>query len=96
MERDSNIAPQGLTEFHKLVEDLSAKIENLLFVIWIQDQRHDYWMKFIKEVKEAMQKLREEIEDGNKLFNGQRGCRIPSIGNDHDLPTGREEGPTRI
>jgi hypothetical protein len=47
------------------IDFLGAKIENLLFVIYIQDQRHDYWMKFIKEVKEAMQKLREEVEFGS-------------------------------
>ena len=46
----------------QMEENLS--LGNFKFVIWIQDQRHDYWMKFIEEVKEAMQKLREEIEFG--------------------------------
>jgi hypothetical protein len=54
----------------KLVEDLSGKVENLLFVIWIQDQRHDYWMKFIKEVRIALEILRE----------GDRGWRQPELG----------------
>lgn len=40
--------------------------------------------------------LQEAIRDGNKLFNSQGSCRIPSIGNDHDLSIGREEGPSRI
>ena len=46
------------------------KIENLLFVIWIQDQRNGSWMKVVKEIKGELEKLREEMEDGDKLFNG--------------------------
>jgi hypothetical protein len=58
-----------------LAEDLSAKVENLLFVIWIQDQRHDYWMKFIKEVRTALEILMEEIVEDERLFHGDRACR---------------------
>jgi hypothetical protein len=38
------------------------KIENLLFVIWVQDQRHDYWMKVIKDVKRELGVLKEVME----------------------------------
>jgi len=56
------------------IDFLSAKVENLLFVIWIQDQRHNFWMKFIEEVKEAMQNLREEIKDGDDTIDdSERG-----------------------
>lgn len=64
----NEISKQRLSEFRKLTEDLSGKIENLLFVIWIQNQRHDYWMKFIKEVREAIQTLREGLEDGRETM----------------------------
>jgi hypothetical protein len=36
------------------------KVENLLFVIWIQDQRHEYWMKFIREIREEIEKDGQE------------------------------------
>jgi hypothetical protein len=39
------------------------KVENLLFVIWIQDQRHEYWMKFIREMKKELEELRGEMVD---------------------------------
>jgi hypothetical protein len=38
------------------------KIENLLFAIWIRDQRHDYWMKVIKDIKRELEVLREVME----------------------------------
>ena len=41
------------------------KVEKRLFVIWVQDQRHDHWMKFIKEIEGELEKLREEIKDGD-------------------------------
>jgi len=44
------------------------KVENLLFVIWVQDQRHKYWMKVIRETKKELEKLREEMWDG-RLFH---------------------------
>lgn len=40
--------------------------------------------------------LQEAVRNGNKLFNSEGGCRIPSISNDHDLSIGREKGPSRI
>ena len=43
-------------------EDLGARIENLLFVIWIQDQRHDFYMKFIREVEAELEALRRELK----------------------------------
>jgi hypothetical protein len=66
--------PDRESKIRKLVHDLSGKVENLLFVIWIQDQRHNYWMKFIKEVRTALEILREEIEDEG-LFHSDRACR---------------------
>jgi len=44
------------------------KIENLLFVIWVQDQRHDYWLKVLREV-------RTEVEAINDILarNSDRG-----------------------
>ena len=66
----SIIPHQRLSEFRKLVDDLSGKVENLLFVIWIQDQRHDYWMKFIREVRTALEILMEEIKEDERLFHG--------------------------
>ena len=50
---------------------LEQRIENLLFVIWIQDQRHDYWMKFIKEVRTALEILGEEIKEDEGLLHRQ-------------------------
>jgi hypothetical protein len=40
------------------------KIENLLFVIWVQDQRHDFWMKVIREIKKELDDLKGSMEDG--------------------------------
>jgi hypothetical protein len=45
-----------------------AKIENLLFALWVQDQRHDYWMKVIKEIMAGLEELREEVWNG-RLFH---------------------------
>jgi hypothetical protein len=72
------IPHQRLSEFRKLADDLSGKVENLLFVIWIQDQRHDYWMKFIEEVRTALEILREEIKEDERLFH--------SVGTGRSLP----------
>jgi len=33
------------------------KIENLLFVIWVQDQRHDYWLKVLREVRTEVEAI---------------------------------------
>jgi len=33
------------------------KIENLLFVIWVQDQRHDYWQKVLREIKGELEAI---------------------------------------
>ena len=43
------------------------KVENLLFVIWVQDQRHDYWMKVIREMRKELQELKEMMgDDGHR------------------------------
>jgi len=39
------------------------KVENLLFVIWIQDQRHDYWMRFIREIRTELETLRQDLRE---------------------------------
>jgi hypothetical protein len=59
-ENDLQLSPKKLTEFRKLAEELSGKVENLLFVIWVQDQRHEYWMKFIREIREEIEKDGQE------------------------------------
>lgn len=51
----------ALTTSDQAIEDLAQRIENLLFVIWIQDQRHDYYMKFIREIKHDLEELRDGI-----------------------------------
>ncbi len=78
-------------EIESEIDFLSAKIENLLFVIWIQDQRHDFYMKFIKEIKKELQEWREVIEDGNKLLDGSGGCTISEIEFTYDLPATEKE-----
>ena len=47
------------------------KVENLLFVIWVLEQRHDFWMKVIREIKKELEKLREDMVDG--CDSSQRG-----------------------
>jgi hypothetical protein len=47
-----------------------AKIENLLFVVWVQDQRFDYWKKVIRETKEKLEELKLEMECNERLFHG--------------------------
>jgi tryptophan 2,3-dioxygenase len=43
------------------------KVENLLFVIYVQNQRHEYWMKVVREIKVELEKLREEMgDDGHR------------------------------
>lgn|GEM_PF-2219133 len=37
--------------------DLEAKVENLLFVIWVQDQRQAYWSKVIRELRAELEEL---------------------------------------
>jgi hypothetical protein len=53
---------------NELAMTSDEKVENLLFVIWVQDQRHKYWMKVIRETKKELEKLREEMWDG-RLFH---------------------------
>lgn len=89
--RTTEIPKQRLSEFRKLAEDLSAKIENLLFVIWIQDQRHDYWMKFIKEVRTALEHLKKEIEDGDNVSNSKRSGDHAEAQSTHNLQAFEEE-----
>ena len=78
--------PDRESKIRKLVDDLSGKVENLLFVIWIQDQRHDYWMKFIKEVRTALEILREEIKEDERLFHSDRACGSLRGQPEDDLP----------
>jgi hypothetical protein len=48
---------------HELADiDSDRKIENLLFVIYVQDQRHEYWMKVIREIREALEDLSKELQ----------------------------------
>ena len=51
-----------------MVVTSDEKVENLLFVIWVQDQRHGYWMKVIREIKGELKKLKEEMGDA-RLFH---------------------------
>ena len=67
-------------------EDLGRRIENLLFVIWVQDQRHDFWMKVIKEVRTALEILREEIEEDGRLFHSDGACRSLQGESENHLP----------
>jgi len=41
------------------------KVENLLFVIWVLEQRHSYWRKVIRETKAELEKLKEEMVDAS-------------------------------
>lgn len=48
--------------------DLAAQVENLLFVIWVQDQRFDYWRKVLKETVKALEEIRDIMAEGDEQW----------------------------
>ena len=60
---------QAIAKYPDIVEKVKAqarenetKIENLLFVIWVQDQRNDFHVKVIRETKRELEELRKMVE----------------------------------
>lgn len=42
------------------------KVENLLFVIWVQEQRQAYWSKVIREIRTELESLRDALSNGGE------------------------------
>ncbi len=66
---------RAISKHPEIVEKVKAqarenetKVENLLFALWVQDQRHDYWMKVVREIRAGLENLKEEMWDG-RLFH---------------------------